>query len=233
MLGKDASMKRIVSALIVLGLTACAMPDLSYLLPSVPPTATATSTPTVTLAPGETRLPTDTLTPSETPTETPQPATATSAFTRTPTKRPTITFEPSELGQFGFGSPIFMTILASSDTIRWGACGGAGPFEIKFTVRVNRPKKLHYVLLFMRLQDKYTYLRTDWFGGAIMTADKNKVIYTYTITNDNITNYEDFDEAWLQYQIVAADSYRNILGSSLVYLDKINVIHCATPTPKP
>jgi hypothetical protein len=128
---------------------------------------------------------------------------------------------------------IFTSILTSSDTLRWGACGGAGPFQIKFTVRVAPPKNLHYVLLFMRLQDKYTYIRTDWFGGAIMEHQKNSSVYTYTITKDNLTNYEDYDEAWLQYQVVAADVHRTILGSSLVYADKLNVIHCATPTPKP
>ena len=227
-------MKRIIFVLVLtLTLSSCAMPDFSYLFQAVPPTATATSSPTVTLAPGETRLPTDTPTPTEVPSETPAPPTATSAFTRTPTKRPTITLEPADLSGFNFGSPIFTSILVSTDTIRWGACGGAGPFEIKFTVRVVRPKGLYYVLLFMRLQDKYTYLSTDWFGGAIMNADKNKVVYTYTITKDNITTYQDFDEAWLQYQVVAADRYRNILGSSLVYQDKINIIHCATPTPRP
>lgn len=228
-------MKQIFSALILLLLVGCSMPDLSSLLPAAPPAEApaVTSGLAATLAPGETRLPTDTPTPSDTPTGTPNPPTATSAFTRTPTKRPTITLEPREAGQFGFGASIFTSILTSTDTIRWGACGGVGPFEIKFTVRVVRPKNLHYVLLFMRLQDKYTYLRTDWFGGAIMDADKTKAVYTYTITKDNITNYQDFDEAWLQYQIVAADRYRNILGSSLVYLDKINLIHCATPTPRP
>lgn len=228
-------MKRIVSALALVLLAGCAMPDLSYLFQAVPPTATATvtSSPTVTLAPGETRAPTDTPTPTEIPSETPAPPTATSAFTRTPTKRPTITLEAADLSGFNFGSPIFTSILVSTDTIRWGACGGAGPFEIKFTARVARPKGLYYVLLFMRLQDKYTYIRSDWFGGAIMNADKNKVVYTYTITKENITNYQDFDEAWLQYQVVASDRYRNVLGSSLVYQDKINVIHCATPTPKP
>ena len=228
-------MKRFFSVLLLLLLTGCAMPDLSYLLQAVPPTVTATvtSSPTNTLVPGETRLPTDKPTLTEMPSETPAPPTATSAFTRTPTKRPTITLEPADLSGLSFGSPIFTSIIVSTDTIRWGACGGAGPFEIKFTVRVARPKGLYYVLLFMRLQDKYTYIRTDWFGGAIMNADKNKTVYTYTVTKDNITNYEDFDEAWLQYQVVATDRYRNILGSSLVYQDKINVIHCATPTPRP
>ncbi len=226
-------MKRILPLLVLFILVGCAMPDLSYLLQAVPPTATGTSSPTATLAPGETRLPTETLTPSLTPTTTPQPATSTPIFTRTPTKRPTITLEPSDLSGFGFGNPIFTSIITSTDTIRWGACGGIGPYEIKFTVRVVRPKGLYYVLLFMRLQDKYTYIRSDWFGGAIMQADKTKAVYTYTITKDNITNYQDYDEAWLQYQIVATDKYRNILGSSLVYQDKINVIHCATPTPRP
>jgi hypothetical protein len=228
-------MKRILilTALVTL-LAGCAMPDLSYLLPAVQatPTATTSPSPTATLAPGETRLPTDTLVPSETLTETPIPETSTPEFTAVPTHRPTITLPPSDLNGFTFGAGI-TSVLASGDLIRWGACGGTGPSEIKFTVRIGKIKGLSFVLLFMRLQDKYSYLGTNWFGGAIMAADKNKTVYTYTITKDNITNYEDFDEAWLQYQIVAADSSRVVLGRSLVYQDKISIVHCATPTPKP
>jgi hypothetical protein len=229
-------MKRMFILTVLASLLAgCAMPDLSYLLPAVQsaPTATPSPSPTDTLAPGETRLPTDTLTPTEIPTDTSIPETATPAFTAVPTHRPTITLPPSDLSAFTPGSPIIASILISGDLIRWGACGGIGPYEIKFTVRIAKISNLHYVLLFMRLQDKYSYLGTDWFGGAIMTSDNSKIVYTYTITKDNLTNYEDFDEAWLQYQIVAADRYRTVLGRSLVYQDKISIVHCATPTPKP
>ncbi|MEW5940710.1 MAG: lipoprotein [Chloroflexota bacterium] len=216
-------------------LAGCSMPDLSYILPAVEPTSTLTVTPspTRTLAPGETRLPTDTPTLTDTPTETPVPPTATSAFTPTYTKRPTITLPPPDMSAFTPGSMIITSILVSGDTIRWGACGGVGPFEVKFTVRVAKTKNLYYVLLFLRLQDKYSWLSSDWFGGAIMQADSAKTVYTYTITKENITNYQDYDEAWLQYQVVATTSWRAVLGRSLVYLDKISVVHCATPTPKP
>ena len=229
-------MKRLfILASLALLLAGCAMPDLSYLLSVVQPTpsATASPSPTATLAPGETRLPTETPTPSETPTETPAPPTETPAFTPTLTRRPTITLPAPDMSAFTPGAMAITSILVSGDLIRWGACGGIGPYEVKFTVRVAKVKGLYYVLLFMRLQDKYSWLGSDWFGGAIMNADSSKTVYTYTITKEQITNYQDYDEAWLQYQVVAADRYRKVLGRSLVYQDKITVLHCATPTPRP
>ncbi len=205
--------------------SACSsIPSLSAFLPQ--PSATNTSSPTVTLVPGETRL------PSETPTITNTP---TPVFTRTPfasrtaTQRPTITFPAPNLSVLTPGSPIFSIVQISGGLIQWGRCGG--PDAINFTVRVNKVPRLYYVLLFMRMQDKYTSLGTEWGGGAIMSG--NKGVYTYTVSVDNISRYQDFDDAWLQYQIVASDSYLNHLGSSLVYYDDISITHCATPTPVP
>jgi hypothetical protein len=217
--------KTILLFTLTLLLTACStLQDLSNLLPGADPTASPT------LVAGEPLDPTTTSTPTETPTRTPVPSTATLEFTATPRLRPTITLPPVNLREFTPSSPIFSMVLASGDLIRWGACGGTGPFEITFTVKVRVPQ-LHYVLLFMRLQDKYTNLGTDWGGGAIMNG--NNGTYTYTVTTDNISRYEDFEDAWLQYQIVAADRYRKVLGRSLIYQDDISITHCPTPTPKP
>ncbi len=225
-------MKRsIVLIVVAILLSACSLPDLSYLLPAVPPTPTATSSPTATLAPGETPLPTETATSTETPTDTPVPDSPTPNFTAAPSKRPTITLPPSGYNLSTPRSPIFASITTSGSLIRWGGCNG--PTEIVFTVRVARTQGLYYVLLFMRLQDKYSSLGTDWGGGAIMNANESKTVYTYTVTKDNISRYRDFDEAWLQYQIVATDRSRKVLGRSLVYPDQINLVHCATPTPRP
>ena len=221
--------KTILLFTLTLLLASCSvLQDLSNLLPGENPTAMPLPSPT--LATGETLEPTETFTPTKPPTRTPIPATATLEFTDTPQPRPTITLPPVDLSKFTPYSPIFSMVLASGDLIRWGACGGTGPFEITFTVKVSVPH-LHYVLLFMRLQDKYTNLGTDWGGGAIMNG--NNGTYTYTITTDNISRYQDFDDVWLQYQIVAADRYRKVLGRSLIYQDEISITRCPTPTPKP
>ena len=201
-----------------------ALPDLSAFLPQPSATLTFTHTPTTTLVPGETRLPTDTPTITLTPTAI---STRTPFASRTATQRPTITFPAPVFGLSTLGSSIFSPVQISGGLIQWGRCGG--PEAINFTVRVAKTKGLYYVLLFLRLQDKYSSLGTEWGAGAIMHG--NKAVYTYTVTVDNITRYQDFDDAWLQYQIVASDSRLNHLGSSIVHYNEISITHCATPTP--
>ena len=202
------------------------LPSLSSFLPQPTATQTVTASPTSTLAVGETRLPTDTPTITLTPTIA---STRTPFASRTSTHRPTITFPAPVFGLSTLGSSIFSPIQISGGLIQWGRCGG--PESINITVRVAKTKGLYYVLLFLRLQDKYSSLGTEWGAGAIMSGDK--AVYTYTVTVDNISRYQDFDDAWLQYQIIASDSRLNHLGSTIVHYNQISITHCATPTPAP
>ena len=220
-------MKVIRASVVFFMLASCSsLPSLSSFLPQPTETQTITASPTSTLAVGETRLPTETPTITLTPTTV---STRTPFASRTPTHRPTITFPAPNLALSTPGSSIFSFIQISGGLIQWGRCGG--PDAITFTVNVTKVPRLYYVLLFLRLQDKYTNLGTEWGAGAIMKG--NKAVYTYTVTVDNITRYQDFDDAWLQYQIVASDSRLKHLGSTIVHINDISITHCATPTPAP
>jgi hypothetical protein len=174
--------------------------------------ATNTQAPTTTLAAGETP-----------PTSTPFP-------TIRPTDRPTITLEPVDITLFTPGPNPFTLVSKSTSQIVWGhTCDGSR--SIKFVVQVITPvRRLKYVTLWYRLQDKYSARVTDWGGGAIM-FDNDRSTYFYTLELDQITGYQKFEDAWLQFQFVASNVYLHRLGSSVVDRSSTSVTHCTMFNP--
>jgi hypothetical protein len=86
-------------------------------------------------------------------------------------------------------------------------------------------RRMKYVLLFIRLQDKYSGRSTEWGAGAIM-SDNDQGKYFYTIHLDQIEDYEQFTDAWLQYQFVASTVGLTRLGSSVVDRTSVSLTHC-------
>ena len=171
----------------------------------------------------------NTLPPTTTPsTETPL-ITDTPFPTFTPTARPTITLEPLDPSLFTPSPNLFVTVQRSTDLIVWGStCEGAR--SIMFTTHVMPARRLRYVTLWYRLQDKYSGRNTDWGGGAIM-SDNDQGIYFYTLQLSQIQYYRFFEDAWFQYQLVASTSTRKVLGRSVVSRDEVSLTHCKTLSP--
>ena len=171
----------------------------------------------------------NTLQPTTTPptgtpiiTETPLP-------TFTPTIRPTITLEPIDPSLFTPSPNLFLTVQRSTDLIVWGStCDGAR--SIKFTANVTPARRLRYVTVWYRLQDKYSGRGTDWGGGAIM-SDNDQGTYFYTLDLSQIQSYRFFEDAWFQYQLVASTATRRVLGRSVVSRSQVSLTHCAVLTP--
>lgn len=226
-------MKKIVVILLAFVITACsALPvDLSFL---TPPTAG----PTDTLQPTVTRFPSPTATRdlfalnTEAPTEIPStldPAVTLPPPTRTapPTEtfRPTITLEPVDPSLFTPSPNIFTYVQVSTHQLVWGStCDGDR--SITFVANVTPVRRLKYVLLFIRLQDKYSGRGTEWGAGAIM-KDNDQGKYFYKLELDQIEDYKFYEDAWLQYQLVASTVGLNVLGRSVVDRTSVSVTHCS------
>jgi len=221
--------KTILIAVIISLLSGCSGSPISipFLVPPTPtsppkPTATPFSLP-ATFTPDlfviNTAVPTTTP-PTGTPnvTNTPFP-------TFTKTSRATITLEPLDINLFTPSASIFTSVQRSTDQLVWGYnCDGAR--SIKFVVQIVKPKRLKYVLLFLRLQDKYSGRNTDWGAGAIM-SDNDRGVYFYTIELDQIADYKSFEDAWLQYQFVGSTIGLTVLGRSVVSRSDVSLTHCA------
>jgi hypothetical protein len=217
----------IVLAILISGCSAIPL-DLSFLTPATagptntpPSSATSFPTSTATRDPFATNTegPTATLEPGVTP----LPASNTPPFTAT--LRPTITLMPVDPSLFTPSANIFNFVQRSTNQLIWGYnCDGAR--SIQFIVTVTPVRRMRYVLLFIRLQDKYSARRTEWGAGAIM-SDNDQGKYFYTIHLDQIEDYEEYTDAWLQYQFVASTVGLTRLGSSVVDRTSVSLTHCS------
>lgn len=222
--------KNTVVILLVLAISGCsAFPlDLSFLTPATPapPLDTPTIQPTVTLIPTRDLFAVNTLEPSPTlepgvvPSRTP---------TSTKTPRPTITLVTLDPSLYTPSPNIFQFVQRSTNQIVWGsACDGDR--SIMFTATVTPVRRLRYVLLFIRLQDKFSGRGTEWGAGAIM-KDNDQGKYFYRLELDQINDYKNFEDAWLQYQLVASTVGLTVLGRTVVDRTSVSVTHCSALYP--
>jgi hypothetical protein len=224
--------KTIYSLALMFMLTACSMNDVIALLvtPTVPPPPPQA---------GETLEPTVFYTPSQTPTGTQIPT-----FTYTPTlvgasnsfdsptgepgALPTLVMIPTatsgpQISLLSNPGSLILSISISSDTLFWGYCDA--PKFVDFEVRLANNLRVGYVLLFLRLVDKGGSQSTGWGAGAIMT-EVSGTNYTYHVTPENLTHYNQFRDAWIEYQVVVSTGSRKILASSPVYERSLSLMRC-------
>ena len=155
--------------------------------------------------------------------------TDTPAPTFTPTFRPTITMEAIDPSLFTPSPNLFMAVQRTTNQIVWGStCQGAR--NIKFTAQVMPARRLKFVTLWYRLQDKYSGRHTDWGGGAIL-SDNDQGTYFYTLELNQIQSYRYYEDAWFQYQLVASTVTRKVLGRSVVSRSDVSLTHCTVINP--
>lgn len=227
-------MKKIVVIFLAIIVAGCsALPfDLPMLTPPATAGPTDTLQPTVTLIPTRDLFVINTDAPTEIP-PTLEPGVTAPPPTRTPTitttVRPTITLEPMDPSLFTPSPNIFNFVQRSTDRIVWGStCDGDR--SIMFIVTVTPVRRMKYVLLFIRLQDKYSGRGTEWGAGAIM-KDNDQGKYFYKFELDQIADYRNFEDAWLQYQFVASTVGLTVLGRSVVDRTSVSVTHCRALNP--
>jgi len=149
--------------------------------------------------------------------------------TFTPTFRPTITLEAIDPSLFTPSPNLFLSVQRSTNQIVWGStCEGAR--TIKFTAGVMPARRLRFVTLWYRLQDKYSGRHTNWGGGAIL-SDNDQGTYFYNLELSQIQNYRYYEDAWFQYQLVASTVTRKVLGRSVVSRSDVSLTHCTVINP--
>jgi len=132
--------------------------------------------------------------------------------------------EPLDITLFTPSAQLFISTQRSTSQLVWGYnCDGAR--SIRFITTIAKPKRLKYVLLFVKLQDKYSGRSTDWGAGAIMN-DNDKGTYFYTLYVDQIADHESYQDAWLQFQFVGSTVGLTVLGRSVVSRNEISLTSC-------
>ena len=142
----------------------------------------------------------------------------------TPTFRSTITLEPVDPSLFTPSPNLFLAVQKNTSQLVWGYnCDGSR--SIMFTAQVLPAKRLRYVTLWYRLQDKYSGRHTDWGGGAIM-KDNDQGTYFYTLELNQIDDYKSYEDAWFQFQLVASTATQRVLGRSVVSRSDVSFTNC-------
>jgi hypothetical protein len=167
--------------------------------------------------------------PSNTPSTGTPLVTDTPVPTFTVTIRPTITMAPIDPSLFTPSPNLFLSVTKSTVQIVWGSTC-QGEISIRFTTTVMPAKRLKFVTLWYRLQDKYSGRHTNWGGGAIFSNNKQGT-YFYDLQLEQIRHYRNYEDAWLQYQLVASTVTRQVLGRSVASFNEISVTHCKVLNP--
>ena len=93
------------------------------------------------------------------------------------------------------------------------------------TIKVENPIEVESVYLFFRLESGKRPGDTTPWTGTITDNDGNG-FFVYTLRANNIPERGNFSKAWVQYQFVAADEDKNILGRSHIYTRNIYLEPC-------
>jgi hypothetical protein len=213
---------------------ACATPSLIPATPTLLVQAVSQSTETLPLptsVPTETPVPTSTSAPSVTPTElTP---TIVSIPTWTSTAFPTgtvvslatiIQVAPTSLIQPTPQGPVFESVTTSGTQINWGDTCDENLVTV--TAQVASGFNVTSVLLFTRLQSQNGNNTTGW-NNAISMHDDGFGTYTYDLSTKVLRYYQDFNMAWVQYQLVATNIQQKEAGRTQIYLNSLLIKRCS------
>jgi hypothetical protein len=201
--------------ILILSQIACNLPMFAPAFPTE--TLRATTIPVSTSLPGFGTPPTPTTLPA---------ATATIPVATQPVVfSPTPTFAPSVTPTLFQTATQTMTPIALFDDPKLSAqviSLSCEPQLVRFDVAVNHPAT-YSVVLFFRLRYKSSGDRTNWNAGVVMLPNAGRFIYD--LKASGLTDFNQFKEpvAWVQFQFVATDANRTILGRSEVFLDRLTL----------
>jgi hypothetical protein len=211
-------------------LSACSMTVSQFLgIPSTP-----TAVPTFTM----TNIPTDA--PTFTPTVLTPTFTTTPTLVGLKTKTSTPDFTPTQLAVTMLPSatpislatqvpmPGFLSISVSDEQFYKGK--DCLPTSVKFTVQVADPANTAFVVLFVRFNSKQTGTTSKWTSITMQSIGVGT--FAHDLIPSEMKAVDLFENAWVQYQLVATDAHSNQLGKTDIFSEKLTLLECV-PTPVP
>ena len=233
----DLLMKKILVLLISVFLfSACAVVG----NPLSPPTSVPSLTPTNTPSPAPTLTPT---VPSPTFTSTPTPIrretnTPASALD-TPTSVPLIltmpgvtllpTYTPvSLIPQVPI--PGFVSVSVSEEVFYKGS--KCKPGSVQFKAQASDAANTAFVVLFARFKSKQSGVTSEWTSITMQTNGIGT--FTHELFPSEMKAVDGFENAWVQYQLVATDSNSKQIGRTGIFDERLSLLNCVpTPTAAP
>jgi len=107
--------------------------------------------------------------------------------------------------------------------MNWGDACNSTP--ITFTAQVENGYGVTSVLLFIRLQNRSGDVTTVW-NKPFNMHDDGLGTYTYDVMPEVIKYYQQFNSAWIQYQLVAVNLSLQTVGRTQIYENNLALVHC-------
>jgi hypothetical protein len=124
----------------------------------------------------------------------------------------------------------FAGIIYSSPILYWNS-GPCQTRAIDMSVFVEDVVNTKDVYMYLRPREKSnTLLVGEWSAGAQMLKAENGS-FNYKIRTFNIRKYYNFRDAWLEYQFVAVNEDREIIGRTPVYQRNLTLQMCQMLNP--
>jgi hypothetical protein len=202
-----------------------------------------TPTPTVPPPPTQTNIPTDT--PIFTPTVPTPTFTLTPTLVGQKTKTSTPEFTPTEL----ILSPVPLTVLPSQTPVifllqtpipgflkilvsdaEFYKRKECLPLSVKFTVQVDKPSNVAFVVLFVRFKSKVSGVTSKWTSIPMQSVGVGT--YEYVLSASDMKAVDSFENAWVEYQIVSTDANIMQVGKTDIFSERLALLNCV-PSPTP
>ncbi len=228
-------MKKIHLILSILALLVVACSTTS-LLPAAAPTVSApASLPTEThsapvILPTETPPFTSTSTTLITPTQSTPILTSSPAFTSTastpnetmPPLTTTVQAASTQTPSTPQG-PAFASVAISATQMNWGDTCDTN--SVTITAQASSAYNITSMLLFTRLQSLNGNVPTVW-NKAVSMHNDGLGTFTYDISTEVIMHYQDYNQAWIQYQLVAYNMEQQEVARTKVYENNLTLARC-------
>jgi len=143
--------------------------------------------------------------------------TTVSLTTVQPTSTSTSQIQPTPQG------PVFESVMTSGTQIYWGRSCTAN--SVTFTAQVASGFDVASVYLFIRLQSQIRILPAPW-NTPLTMHNAGLGTFTYDLAARGITHFDEFQLAWVQYQLVAENSQNQEVGRTQVYHNNLTISQC-------
>ena len=130
-----------------------------------------------------------------------------STSTPEPTKTPEPTATPDKVTIYDIKADKNKFYYSNS------SCGSR---EITISAKVTKPEDVFSVVLFIRFFDNEGAGTSNWDAGHAMSK-KGDDTYSITLASNQITNYNKYEFAVMNYQLVATDKNRNNIARTEVF----------------
>jgi hypothetical protein len=107
--------------------------------------------------------------------------------------------------------------------------GGCEPSSVYFLVQAADAGRTTYALLFVRFKSTATGATSVWTSIAMENLGAGT--FAHTLIAEEIDVLELFIDPWVQYQLVATDANRRVIGRTGIFDESLALSTSCTPEP--